>query len=345
MLTLFHFSSGQNSRFHARTTELVVKIPTSQFQFQLHSPNGAMELRKTSRRDISGGLVMARLWTKFAGHGLCQLVVLLALSSSGTVQAQLGTFQPDDRSRGIQGVDPRLVQPRLLPPTPQFPQPNLPRWKMGIEGEDFDVGVRVTEVYRPTPASRAGIEVDDIIITVNGYQVGIVNGQLFDIGEEFQKRADSRGYVNLLIWNHRDRTLANRVVRLERSLIPNPPSRLSTLVGTVTYRERMALPPNSVVEVRLVDITDNPRFPRVLVDEVIENPRSVPVSFRLNFDGDEIDQRRIYAIDAQIWTQGRLQWSTATPVQVITRGNPNRSIDLMLTRSVVAPVFDGGFGR
>jgi uncharacterized lipoprotein YbaY len=277
--------------------------------------------------------------------GFSGLLALACLLPTGPVFGQLGTFQPDDRSRDNLGVDPRLVQPRLLPPTPQFPQPNQPRWKLGIEGEDFDVGVRVTEVYRPTPASRAGIEVDDIILTINGFQVGIVNGQLFDVGDELQKRADSRGYVNLLIWNHRDRTLANRNVRLERSLAPNPPSRLSTLVGTVTYRERIALPPNSVVEVRLVDITDNPRFPRVLVDEVIENPGNVPVNFRLNFDGDEIDQRRIYAVDAQIWTQGRLQWSTPTPIPVITRGNPNRSIDVVLTRAVAAPVFQGGFGR
>lgn len=281
-------------------------------------------------------------------RSLCRAAAVgaVVMGSWNLALAQSGTFQPDNRDRGNFGNDPRSPQTRLLPPNnPGFPQGNVPRWKLGIEGEDYDVGVRVTEVYRPTPASRAGLEVNDLILTVNGYQVGFVNGQLFDVGEELQKRADARGYVNLLIWNYRDRTLVNRTVHLERSLAPNPPSRLSTIVGEVTYRERVALPANSVVEVRLLDITDNPRFPRVLSDEIIENPRNVPVSFRLNFDGDQIDQRRSYAVEAQIWSRGRLEWSTTTPVPVITRGNINQRVEVLVTRSNRLPVFQGDYSR
>jgi hypothetical protein len=42
-----------------------------------------------------------------------------------------------------------------------------------------------------------------------------VSGTLYDLGDELQLRADSRGQVRLLVWNHRNGELVNVDVRLD----------------------------------------------------------------------------------------------------------------------------------
>lgn len=272
-------------------------------------------------------------------------VCLVVLGTVSVAQAQVPTFPGGNRDRAEFGADPNrgLIAPPvsvLQPSRPSVAGQIQPRWKLGVEGEDLEVGVRLTHIYNPTPASRAGLEVNDVIISINGFQVGLVNGILFDIGDELQKRVDSRGYVNLLVWNRRDRSLVNRVVRLERAVSPLPNRRTGTVTGTVFYRERIAMYPQSVVEVRLLDVTDRNRQPYVIADQTISNPAQVPVPFLLEYNTDDIDPRRVYAVEAQIWSQGRLRWSTSAAVPVITNGNPTRNIDLQVIGASRPSIFD-----
>ncbi len=70
--------------------------------------------------------------------------------------------------------------------------PNMPsrgpRWRLGVYSQDTNVGVKILRTVANSPADRAGLEANDNIVAVAGYQVGIVNGQQYDCGNEFELR-------------------------------------------------------------------------------------------------------------------------------------------------------------
>lgn len=89
----------------------------------------------------------------------------------------------------------------------------------------------------------------------------------------------------------------------------------TTLRGSVTYRERMALPP-AVVEIRLRDASQTGENAPVLARTSLRTTRQVPVPFTLKFDRALLKPGQSYALDATIFVEGR-PWftsSTSTPV-------------------------------
>jgi len=103
------------------------------------------------------------------------------------------------------------------------------------------------------------------------------------------------------------------------------------ITGTVSYRERMLLPPGSVVEVSLLDVSRADAIAPTLAHQVIKNPPAPPIPFVLEYDNANIDPRMSYAVRAEIRHEGRLLFTTDTHYPVITRGAGN-SVDLMLKR-------------
>lgn len=89
-------------------------------------------------------------------------------------------------------------------------------WRLGVYAVNTDTGVRITQIVPRTPAERSGLERDDVIVTVNGYQIGHVAGGFYPLGEELQRRANSQGEVTLLVQDRRSGRLLNVPVRLER---------------------------------------------------------------------------------------------------------------------------------
>lgn len=84
-----------------------------------------------------------------------------------------------------------------------------PRWYFGVNAYNTSTGVYITHVSSGSPARRAGFERGDVIVTVDGYQVGVVNGAVFYLGEELQYRAGPRGDVRFLVRNTRNGQLVN----------------------------------------------------------------------------------------------------------------------------------------
>lgn len=94
--------------------------------------------------------------------------------------------------------------------------------------------------------------------------------------------------------------------------------------GTVTYRQRMALPRTAVITVRLVDISVTNAPAITIVEQRIEaNNRQIPIDFELKFNPNRIDSRRRYAVQAEISNNGRTTFVTNQTYSVLTQGNPN----------------------
>jgi YD repeat-containing protein len=98
-----------------------------------------------------------------------------------------------------------------------------------------------------------------------------------------------------------------------------------TVSGTVSYRQRIALPPNTQIVVQLLDVSRQDAPAEVLATETITlGDRQVPVPFTLAYNPDRIIANNTYAVNARILVDGNLQFISTTRYAVITQGAPNQ---------------------
>jgi uncharacterized lipoprotein YbaY len=98
----------------------------------------------------------------------------------------------------------------------------------------------------------------------------------------------------------------------------------ATVTGTVTYRQRIAMPPGAVVEVSLLDVSRADAPAVVLDKQEIKPTAQVPIPFTLNYDPAQIDERHTYAVQARILVEGKLRFINTKRHAVITQGNPTK---------------------
>ena len=100
--------------------------------------------------------------------------------------------------------------------------------------------------------------------------------------------------------------------------------------GSVSYRERRALTPEAVIEVRLLDVSRQDAPAPVVAETTFSAAGSqVPISFALRYDPRGIEDTHTYAVRATIRDAGRMVFTTDPAYHVITQGNPTRA-DLSL---------------
>lgn len=107
-----------------------------------------------------------------------------------------------------------------------------------------------------------------------------------------------------------------------------------TLVtGSVTYQERIALPPDAEVEVWLVDASPAVAAAPVIAQTTVPaTGRQVPISFELGYDPTRIDPSHDYAVKATIRVRGRVLFTSDAGIAVLTKGKP-RQADLVLSQA------------
>ena len=106
---------------------------------------------------------------------------------------------------------------------------------------------------------------------------------------------------------------------------------LSDLNGTVAYRQRIALPPNAIIEVSLQDVSKADAPAKVLDSVKIPSAgRQVPVPFTLRYDPSQIDERYTYTVSARITVDGVLTWISKTHNPVLTRGAPTDNVEIIV---------------
>jgi putative lipoprotein len=100
--------------------------------------------------------------------------------------------------------------------------------------------------------------------------------------------------------------------------------------GTVTFRERIALPPGAVVTVAIEDVSRADAPALVLAKTAIEVKGQVPVPFSLTVDSAEVDARARYSIRTKLRSEVGT-WMSDTHNPVLTRGD-GETVEVMVRR-------------
>ena len=92
------------------------------------------------------------------------------------------------------------------------------------------------------------------------------------------------------------------------------------ITGTVSYLERIAMPPTAVVRVALVDASGGDGPPVVLAEVATEmGDRQVPIPFAIECPEDGI----AYALRAEIAVDGQVQFATPEAIAPPSDGPPD----------------------
>ncbi|MQG70290.1 MAG: hypothetical protein FI707_16055 [SAR202 cluster bacterium] len=119
--------------------------------------------------------------------------------------------------------------------------------------------------------------------------------------------------------------------RISYSFVAESAPATASITGTITYREKIALTPNAVIEVKLIDVSRADAPAVTIAEKIIEEPGQVPVSFEIEYDPADIDERFTYAVQARITESGELAFINDTTYGVITRDSPTH-VDMVLVQ-------------
>jgi len=231
-------------------------------------------------------------------------------------------------STAIRSNVPLQPDPSLQPQPGQAAQQQLPRWKLGVYSKDTSTGVQIVQVVQNGAAQRAGLEKDDVVLSINGFQVGYVNGTLYDCGTEFERLADKNGWVSMLVFDNRNRSLTNLPVQLD--------SRLRKLGGTLNWRDAVSLPPRSTAVVEMRERARAGAPTTVVARTTVEQLRQNSIPFEIEYDPAQIDPNRTYVLSAFVVSatnQMLFQSSVNSNYQLTNlTGGQNRPITVALER-------------
>lgn len=108
------------------------------------------------------------------------------------------------------------------------------------------------------------------------------------------------------------------------------PARYNVVTGTVTYRQRIALPSGASISIKLLDVSRKDAAAEIISEQrIITNGQQVPIPFKLRFDPAKIRFHHSYVVRAEIRVKGKLAFTTTTSYPVITNNYPLK-VDLVL---------------
>jgi putative lipoprotein len=109
----------------------------------------------------------------------------------------------------------------------------------------------------------------------------------------------------------------------------------SVLTGTVLYRERIALPADAQIEVRLEDVTRADAPADVLAEQTTPaNGRQVPIPFELRYPPSRIEPNHRYGVRASIRAPGgEVMFTTTTHRAVLSGGAAHQNVEILVQRA------------
>ena len=112
---------------------------------------------------------------------------------------------------------------------------------------------------------------------------------------------------------------------------------LGVVTGTVTYLQRIALPPQASVLVKLEDVSLQDAPVKLISEQRIElGGKQVPIPFELRYDPAKIDPKHAYNVSARIVLGDQLLFTSDTAHRVITNNNPS-SVEIIVQQTPMTP--------
>jgi putative lipoprotein len=109
------------------------------------------------------------------------------------------------------------------------------------------------------------------------------------------------------------------------------PRKQATLAGTITARERIALPSEARVEIQLLDATKGDDAESLVAERLLESPGQMPIPFTLPYDPRSIDANRTYTLRVRVRVADDLWFASPFDLRVLTAGNPSQ-VEVLLDR-------------
>jgi putative lipoprotein len=97
------------------------------------------------------------------------------------------------------------------------------------------------------------------------------------------------------------------------------------VTGSVMYRERIALSPEAVLRVEVVEAGSE----AVVAEQTYQNPGQVPLRFSVTVPGERIRPDAAYLLRARI-TDGARTFSAAQPAPVLTQGAASQDVQVLV---------------
>ncbi len=97
---------------------------------------------------------------------------------------------------------------------------------------------------------------------------------------------------------------------------------IQDLQGSVLYREKIALPPEALVEVTLEDVSKMDVKSTLLASQTLKPVGQVPVDFRLSYDDAMVEERGRYSVRAVIRVGEEVLWRSTQSFPALTGDAP-----------------------
>ncbi|MDX1302301.1 YbaY family lipoprotein [Photobacterium sp.] len=108
---------------------------------------------------------------------------------------------------------------------------------------------------------------------------------------------------------------------------------MSSVEGSLTYAEPVALPDDARITVTLADVSKMDAAAEVISSQsFIADGKQVPFIFQLDYKLDEVKPNHTYTVSARIEINGKLIFITDTANPVITDPGATNKLNLMLVK-------------
>ncbi|MDW8403305.1 YbaY family lipoprotein [Chloroflexus sp.] len=120
----------------------------------------------------------------------------------------------------------------------------------------------------------------------------------------------------------------------------------ATITGTITYRERVTLPPDALVTLQIAEVTARGVAGRVIAEQTFATSGAQPpFRFNLTYNPTVIDAGRVYTLQGYIRSGGKTLFVTDGLIPVITGNAPRSDINVIMVaaRSTSLPAAGSGW--
>lgn len=105
----------------------------------------------------------------------------------------------------------------------------------------------------------------------------------------------------------------------------------ASLTGTITYRERIALPADALVTLQIAEVTASGAAGRVIVEQTFATSGAQPpFRFNLTYNPAVIDAGRVYTLQGYIRSGSNTLFATDGIIPVITGNAPRNDINVTM---------------